>query len=338
MAEFVLLHARLLTTMAQESALEVLRQGDWKRAWEISNLYPGELRVLWQLLFIWELKEVPCQNALPTVLQQFQQQQFPVLGEKMAEQWQQRYAAYLLAQVVEVDEDIFTTLPQERLHHVDLGVMCEHLTLRGYFAAAKKMAQAIRWNTDAQEQALERVALAQIELGKLDDARETARQRVLSSEGQSKLFKLIVVKWIAMAREQVQAGKGDEALKTLEVALQTAQEIRENREKADALREIARAHMHAKTRQEARVTLASIRKIAQALKSPKRVRPSLLGLAITPAEMKVWADVSLQSMDRSLYPPLLQNRACHFYGTRLLSDASFVLRHPPTVAHSRWDL
>jgi len=46
----------------------------------------------------------------------------------------------------------------------------------------------------------------------------------------------------------------------------------------------------------------------------------------------------LQSMDRSLYPPLLQNRACHFYGTRLLSDASFVIRHPPAVAHSRWDL
>jgi hypothetical protein len=39
----------------------------------------------------------------------------------------------------------------------------------------------------------------------------------------------------------------------------------------------------------------------------------------------------LQSMDRSLYPPLLQNRACHFYGTRLLSDAPFVIRHPPLL-------
>src|SRR5215216_4609239 len=38
-------------------------------------------------------------------------------------------------------------------------------------------------------------------------------------------------------------------------------------------------------------------------------------------------DRTLQSMDRSLYPPLLQNRACHFHGTRLLSDAPFVLRH-----------
>ena len=46
----------------------------------------------------------------------------------------------------------------------------------------------------------------------------------------------------------------------------------------------------------------------------------------------------LQSMDRSLYPPLLQNRACHFYGTRLLSDAPFVIRYPPAVTHSRWDL
>src|SRR5215470_12229580 len=39
-------------------------------------------------------------------------------------------------------------------------------------------------------------------------------------------------------------------------------------------------------------------------------------------------------MDRSLCPPLLQNRACHFYGTRLLSDAPFVLRHPPAVYNS----
>jgi hypothetical protein len=31
----------------------------------------------------------------------------------------------------------------------------------------------------------------------------------------------------------------------------------------------------------------------------------------------------LQSMDGSLPPPLLQNRACHFCGTRLLSDAPF---------------
>jgi hypothetical protein len=38
----------------------------------------------------------------------------------------------------------------------------------------------------------------------------------------------------------------------------------------------------------------------------------------------------LQSMDGSLPPPLLQNRACHFYGTRLLSDAPFVVRHPPS--------
>jgi hypothetical protein len=29
----------------------------------------------------------------------------------------------------------------------------------------------------------------------------------------------------------------------------------------------------------------------------------------------------LQSMEGSLPPPLLQNRACHFRGTRLLSDA-----------------
>src|SRR5215831_14808498 len=46
----------------------------------------------------------------------------------------------------------------------------------------------------------------------------------------------------------------------------------------------------------------------------------------------------LQSMDKSLCPPLLQNRACHFYGTRLLSGAPFVIRHPPSCGGDTCDL
>ena len=43
-------------------------------------------------------------------------------------------------------------------------------------------------------------------------------------------------------------------------------------------------------------------------------------------------------MDGSLPPPLLQNRACHFCGTRLLSDAPSVIGICPTVTGSRADL
>src|SRR2546426_10660603 len=46
----------------------------------------------------------------------------------------------------------------------------------------------------------------------------------------------------------------------------------------------------------------------------------------------------LQSMEGSLPPPLLQNRACHFCGTRLLSDAPSVRGICPTVIDSRADL
>jgi len=46
----------------------------------------------------------------------------------------------------------------------------------------------------------------------------------------------------------------------------------------------------------------------------------------------------LQSMEGSLPPPLLQNRACHFCGTRLLSDAPSVIGIRPTVNDSRSDL
>ena len=41
-----------------------------------------------------------------------------------------------------------------------------------------------------------------------------------------------------------------------------------------------------------------------------------------------------QSMNGSLPPPLLQNRACHFCGTRLLSDAPFVMRHLSGCRHT----
>ena len=46
----------------------------------------------------------------------------------------------------------------------------------------------------------------------------------------------------------------------------------------------------------------------------------------------------LQSMEGSLPPPLLQNRACHFCGTRLLSDVPFVRGIRLAVADSPEDL
>jgi hypothetical protein len=42
----------------------------------------------------------------------------------------------------------------------------------------------------------------------------------------------------------------------------------------------------------------------------------------------------LQSMEGSLPPPLLQNRAGHFCGTRLLSDAPSVIGIRPTVSQT----
>ncbi len=42
----------------------------------------------------------------------------------------------------------------------------------------------------------------------------------------------------------------------------------------------------------------------------------------------------LQSMKGSLPPPLLQNRACRFGGTRLLSDAPFAIGIRPTVGQT----
>src|SRR3989440_6026809 len=48
--------------------------------------------------------------------------------------------------------------------------------------------------------------------------------------------------------------------------------------------------------------------------------------------------IRLQAMEGSLPPPLLQNRACHFGGTRLLSDAPSVIGIRLTVDDGWSDL
>jgi hypothetical protein len=47
--------------------------------------------------------------------------------------------------------------------------------------------------------------------------------------------------------------------------------------------------------------------------------------------------IRLQSMEGSLPPPLLHNRACHFCGTRLLSDVPSVRGIRLAVADSPED-
>src|SRR5437870_1647211 len=61
------------------------------------------------------------------------------------------------------------------------------------------------------------------------------------------------------------------------------------------------------------------------------------GLTRRPTAATCWRKLRLrrlQSMEGSLPPPLLQNRACHFCGTRLLSDAPSVTGIRLVVADS----
>ena len=49
-------------------------------------------------------------------------------------------------------------------------------------------------------------------------------------------------------------------------------------------------------------------------------RPQVAGAVIEARPTTGLRRLRLQSMEGSLPPPLLQNRACHFRGTRLLSE------------------
>src|SRR6266436_10229827 len=58
-----------------------------------------------------------------------------------------------------------------------------------------------------------------------------------------------------------------------------------------------------------------------------KLRCKIHDLAVCPEASASFrpTDRTLQSMDRSLHPPLLQNPACDFHRTRLLSDAPLVM-------------
>jgi hypothetical protein len=46
-------HARRAIAITRTSPLEIAREGDLQRAWELADLWAAEERVLWHLLLAW---------------------------------------------------------------------------------------------------------------------------------------------------------------------------------------------------------------------------------------------------------------------------------------------
>ncbi|NJL67359.1 MAG: hypothetical protein HC894_12350 [Microcoleus sp. SM1_3_4] len=165
MAEFLLVHARrLLQTTAQDSPLEALRKGSLERAWKLADLYEIERCVLWYLLLAWELKDTGKLEESRETLKRLQHKELPRLSTHPAIDWQSEYAAYLLANLFDVSEDVCTVLQQKLLENLYRNILCRDLTDRGNFAAAIKTVSGIRSNLE-QVLALINIAKTQVQKG-----------------------------------------------------------------------------------------------------------------------------------------------------------------------------
>ncbi|MEG4583600.1 ATP-binding protein [Microcoleus sp. MON1_C5] len=166
MAEFMLLHARqLLQTTAQDSPLDALRKGSLERAWRLTDLYEIERRILWYLLLAWELKYTGRFEDAEETLKRLQQQELPRLSTNQAIEWHSESAAYLLAHVFEVSEDICTTLEQKLFDDRYRCILCGNLSNCGNFAAALKTVQGVSSQILWQVSVLLNIAKVQVQKG-----------------------------------------------------------------------------------------------------------------------------------------------------------------------------
>jgi AAA ATPase domain/MalT-like TPR region len=233
MAEFLLIHAqRLLQTTAQDLPLEALRKGSLERACKLANLYEIERSVLWYLLLAWELKDTGRLEKSRETLKRLKLKNLPRLSTHPAIDWQSEYAAYLLAHLFDVSEDVCTVLQQKLLENVYRNILCRDLSDRGNFAAALKTVLGISSNLE-QMLALINIAKKQVQKGDAEVAASFAN--VL--ENAQKLLPNFGVEFLIgkIAKTQIELGDREAARVTLTESIETAYKIENEQRRVNAI-------------------------------------------------------------------------------------------------------
>jgi len=169
-------------------------------------------------------------------LEHLQEKELPRLSS-----WQEGYAAYLLTQIFEIDENAFIVL-YKRLS-INLGLLCQNLCDHYHFAAALETAKEIKDDED-RAGAMRDIAVAQTNAGLVDEARVTfAAALETAKEIEDDWHRARAMGAIAVA--QTNAGLVDEARITFAAALETAKEIEDDENRAEAMRDIAVAQINA---------------------------------------------------------------------------------------------
>jgi hypothetical protein len=175
MAEFLLVHARhLVQTTSQESPLDTLRSGSLDRALALADLYEIERRILWYLLLAWELKDESRLEEAGAILERLQNKELTNLSH-----WKSNYAAYLLAQLADINKDAFTALHQRLfLNDDERRLLCEELIVQKSFAAALQVIENVNDRKMKQWGMFRDVAIAQAQAGDFSEAFKTVYGKI----------------------------------------------------------------------------------------------------------------------------------------------------------------
>ncbi|MEG3875961.1 SMEK domain-containing protein [Microcoleus sp. herbarium7] len=276
MAEFMLLHARrLLQTTAQDSPLDALRKGYLERAWKLTDLYEIEYRILWYLLLAWELKDTGKFEEARETLKRLQQQELPRLSTNGVKEWQSESAAYLLAHVFEVSEDICTSLEQKLFDDRYRCILCGNLSNRGNFAAALKTVQGVSSQILWQVSVLLNIAKAQVQKGDIEySATFTNALEIVKTLVSTSWWEILIGK---IAKAQIEVGNRASAQATLTEALETADKIDNPLHQVRAFVSLANVQAEVGMVEEAIATLQKIND-----------RPELEKLFLSISIAKVW--------------------------------------------------
>ncbi|MFM9264470.1 SMEK domain-containing protein [Tychonema sp. BBK16] len=313
MAEFMLLHARqLLQTTAQDSPLETLRKGYLERAWKLTDLYEIEYRILWYLLLAWELKDTGKFEEARETLKRLQQQELPRLSTNGVKEWQSESAAYLLAHIFEVSEDICTSLEQKLLNNFYRLSLCIELRNCGNLPAATKIMKSIRPESQQVLRLLK--PKAQIEGDRESEALETVEEveavradfaTVLIYE-QKPEISISFIRASALARVaevQVKNDQKEVGATTAHIACEIAKNIDNPAEKTNLLAGIVQILVEAEKIQEAKIICDRAFEIAQQIsKNREHQRSQSFGL-IAEAQARVGEfDVALRTLEKINIP------------------------------------
>src|SRR5919199_1824773 len=226
MAEFLLVHARRLMHIAQQSPLKILRLGHITGALALAETFDPASCILWYLILAWDLVTDAKQDRgkreqAREILERLQRKDLP----RLSNSWMQDCAVYLLTPLLAATNGTFTELSKRILDNESLANLCQNLVKGNDFTNALDTARQID-DSFYRAKALTEIATAQATGENFAAALDTARQIDDSSY---------------RARALTEIAKAQAIAENFAAALDTARQIDNSFYRARALTEIAKA-------------------------------------------------------------------------------------------------